>query len=494
MVLGIGERLGPVGGATTGGGGGGTGTVTSVSNSDGTIVVTGTPSVAPVVSRAAITGDVTIATGSNAAVLVGTTNVESIIRSQASQIFNIGPSSSTNFNNQSITQLSQLSMTDGTAADGQILASLAAPLIKMMASSADTQPTVELGTVSSNPTLAFGVGGTTAPDVSLSRTATNILTLKANSLLLPSATGVASAVDVSNLNGQTVTGSPPTVAYAAFNGTYTVNFANATIGSVLGSSPTVTFLQSGLNFAGLGPFSMAFVTPTFVTGTTVGTTFTFGPTYGMNFQPTFKVDTQVGITGLSANISFKSSPTYAVNSTGTATSATAVGYLSAGSVASGQTVTAWTDYQITAIAGTGSVTQQIGLDIPVLIRSGITTVIGIRNASPTVLVPSTAQVVAAAFTVTANATHVQLTSTGAVSGTTAAPTIAVPVTAANGQKLHIVNANTTTANTMTFTSGATEKLSLGAATRVVGAGGSLTLIYNSTFGRWVEVGFNGGGN
>lgn len=47
------------------------GTVTSVSNSDGTIVVTGTATIAPVVSRAAITGDVSVAAASNAATVTG---------------------------------------------------------------------------------------------------------------------------------------------------------------------------------------------------------------------------------------------------------------------------------------------------------------------------------------------------------------------------------------------------------------------------------------
>lgn len=53
-----------------GGTGGGTGTVTSVTNADGTVTVTGSPTVAPVVSRAAQTGDVLVPAGSNLAALV----------------------------------------------------------------------------------------------------------------------------------------------------------------------------------------------------------------------------------------------------------------------------------------------------------------------------------------------------------------------------------------------------------------------------------------
>lgn len=56
-------------GVVSGLGGGGGGSVTSVSNSDGTIIVTGTPSVAPVVSRAAITGDVSVPAASDVATL-----------------------------------------------------------------------------------------------------------------------------------------------------------------------------------------------------------------------------------------------------------------------------------------------------------------------------------------------------------------------------------------------------------------------------------------
>lgn len=62
------SEIGPILGTGTGGGGA-SGTVTSVTNSDGTIVITGSPSTSPVVSRAALTGDVTVAAGSNAAVL-----------------------------------------------------------------------------------------------------------------------------------------------------------------------------------------------------------------------------------------------------------------------------------------------------------------------------------------------------------------------------------------------------------------------------------------
>lgn len=54
------------------GGGSGSGTVTSVSNTDGTIVISGTPAVSPVVSRAAITGDVSIPTASDVATLAAT--------------------------------------------------------------------------------------------------------------------------------------------------------------------------------------------------------------------------------------------------------------------------------------------------------------------------------------------------------------------------------------------------------------------------------------
>jgi hypothetical protein len=61
------ETFGPI--FSTSVSGGGSGTVTSVSNVDGTIVITGTPTIAPIVSRAAITGDISIPAGSNTATL-----------------------------------------------------------------------------------------------------------------------------------------------------------------------------------------------------------------------------------------------------------------------------------------------------------------------------------------------------------------------------------------------------------------------------------------
>ena len=64
----------------------------------------------------------------------------------------------------------------------------------------------------------------------------------------------------------------------------------------------------------------------------------------------------------------------------------------------------------------------------------------------------------------------------------------------DGQEVRIVNVGT---NAITFSSNSAHSgsdLSLGASTRVVGAKGLLSLVYNNALGRWVETGFNAGGD
>jgi hypothetical protein len=151
---------------------------------------------------------------------------------------------------------------------------------------------------------------------------------------------------------------------------------------------------------------------------------------------------------------------------------------------------------------TPTLTTQVGLLIgkvnasgnlldPVTKPVGATNNLGIVNASTTVWVPD-AQTVTAGFTVTAKSTSVRLTSAGAVSAVTASAVIASPIAYADGTMCVIVNANTNSANTMTFTTGGSTNLILGGITRVLGAGGSLSLKYSSVANGWVEIGFSPG--
>ncbi len=161
-----------------------------------------------------------------------------------------------------------------------------------------------------------------------------------------------------------------------------------------------------------------------------------------------------------------------------------------------------------------SLDMKIGLAIGKLQDNGIsylpysaaTNNIGLLNASTTSFTPDY-QTVSSGFTVNPNASCVALTSSASESATTSSVTIAPPANitfasgsgnvsnvVGDGQLITVVNANSTASGyTLTFTSSTTTGLSLGAATRTLSPGGSLTLIYNQTFGRWVEVGFNVGG-
>lgn len=104
--------------------------------------------------------------------------------------------------------------------------------------------------------------------------------------------------------------------------------------------------------------------------------------------------------------------------------------------------------------------------------------------------PTAAQTIGAATTISPSSSHVQITAASPVTNT-AHPTITA---GASGQVISIVN---TGANAITLTSDASSvgtQLSLGATTRAIGAKGSLTLIFNTALTRWVEIGFNAGGN
>jgi hypothetical protein len=117
------------------------------------------------------------------------------------------------------------------------------------------------------------------------------------------------------------------------------------------------------------------------------------------------------------------------------------------------------------------------------------------NAAVVVAVgaPSTAQTLAAGTTITPNARTIQvIQSSGSNITLTAAPTITAGT---SGQRLTIVNVGTVSGSGFIFQSKSSlagSTLSLGATTRTVGIGGSLSLVYNTALTRWVETGFNGG--
>jgi len=138
---------------------------------------------------------------------------------------------------------------------------------------------------------------------------------------------------------------------------------------------------------------------------------------------------------------------------------------------------------VDSASGSYTLTEQVMIDIPILIKGAAN--IGIRNASSTVLTPSTAQILAAATALLANASVVRITCSGAVTST-AAPFIADGV---DGQMLTIVNVDTADAFTISDQGTlAGSNLRLSAATIVLGPRDSITLMYSSDIGDWIQIG------
>lgn len=131
-----------------------------------------------------------------------------------------------------------------------------------------------------------------------------------------------------------------------------------------------------------------------------------------------------------------------------------------------------------------TITTQIGVDIAFLSRA--TTNIGIRNASTTVLTPSTAQnITAAGTTLLANASIIRLTANNSYT-LSSTPTIA---DGQNGQELIILNVDS--ADTITLQDQGTlanSNLRLAATTVAIAPRCSIRLVYSSDVGDWVQVG------
>ena len=147
------------------------------------------------------------------------------------------------------------------------------------------------------------------------------------------------------------------------------------------------------------------------------------------------------------------------------------GYSESGGVSIGGSVTTFTHLSLAAATVTGTLTTEIGLNIPKLTG---TTHIGIQNADTTVFLASGSGTLTATSTITPSATVLNLQAAGNITFTST-PIIAA---GAGGQYLVLVNS---TAHTFTFTTNSSlagSNLSLGSSTtRVVATGGSLSLSY-----------------
>lgn len=159
-------------------------------------------------------------------------------------------------------------------------------------------------------------------------------------------------------------------------------------------------------------------------------------------------------------------------------------YLSLGSVGAQTTVTEYNHYGIIQVTNSGTLTTQIGLNIPNM--TSATTNIGVKNASTTVNVPATAQNITAAGTaLTITSTTKQITANASYT-LTATPTIA---DGQDGQVVTIINVDT--ADTITLQDQGTlagSNLRLTNTTVALAPRQSIKLMYSSTVGDWVQVG------
>ena len=273
-------------------------------------------------------------------------------------------------------------------------------------------------------------------------------------------------------------------------GNLTLNFANTSIPSgLIGCTGTIQVSQSA-SIVGLLPNGLFNYSPVYKNTTTIAAN--LNSTAGYRVSPTFQAD---GATiTLGTHRATNVSPVFGVLNAGVISSGTWVGLDNSGTIGAGVTITTWKDINLSEITPTGGgvITTRVGVDIANF--SHATTNIGIRNASSTVFTNSGFQSIAAATTISPNATYVKIAqATGGNVTVTSTPTITAGQL---GQFLILVNYGTS-ANTITLQSNgslAGSALSLGATTRVLGAGGSLSLLYNTDISEWIEVAFNPGGH
>lgn len=196
---------------------------------------------------------------------------------------------------------------------------------------------------------------------------------------------------------------------------------------------------------------------------------------------------------LGVNFSFNSSPFITTTGSGTLDGSTAsvIAFNSGLTVnkASGTAATLGTrkGFNFTDTTGgadPGTLTTQIGIDIAAL--SFATTNIGIRNASTYVATPSSAQTISAVGnTILANAEVVQVSNTtGGALTLTSTPTIA---NGQDGQKVTIVSTGTQTVTLQDQGTLANSNLRLTAVSIGLGPRDSVTLMYSSSIGDWIQI-------
>lgn len=414
-----------------------------------------------------------------------------------------------------ITSTSLLSLGDGTTTHGQwLLSSSGVPLLRGYADSTHTNPVAVFGAPFSVPALQFGPGGVTAVDVTLSRSGTAAAQMNAASMtFLDGTTGHGSIVFTSNPYLLKVyassTDTQPLIQLGSFGTTQFIQFG------VGGSTvPDVNITRTGTQLATFTVKTLSITDGTTGDGAVIVAMSSTTPGVSV-YANSSDTQPKATITGPSAGGLLSLGP-------GGSTTAPDVLLQRTGALAAQWTVSTVTTIdgtsshgQITqTLAAAGQSTSYFGLTTDTNARLQVGVVLGAPflqfgpgNAGADITLQrvaagvlgmttgsqaysaSTAQTIGTGTTITPNSTHVQITATG-VTTNTAHPTITA---GQNGQLVVVVNTGTNAITLTSNSSSAGTNLSLGAATRVLAAKGSITLIYNTALTEWVEIGFNPGG-
>jgi hypothetical protein len=256
---------------------------------------------------------------------------------------------------------------------------------------------------------------------------------------------------------------------------------DGSVPSALTFNPAMTWNTTAPGF-GLMP-SVLSGGPTFtldVTGSiNAAALFYSGPTY---VAATGRTVTLVDTGGLA---SFTDAPIFNRAGTG-AYDASAVynGFLSKFTVGSGVVINRRRGFRVIDGGGAGTLNHQVGIQIDALTKGG-TSNIGFQNASTEVNVPTVGTIAAVGSTIphTARVIRLDNTSGGALT-LTSAPTI---TDGTDGELLTIFNGSTNGVTIQDQGTLASSNLRLSTTTFAIGTRDSITLMYSSTVGDWIEL-------
>jgi hypothetical protein len=261
--------------------------------------------------------------------------------------------------------------------------------------------------------------------------------------------------------------------------TYTLDFALIQFGPMIDFAPTLICEQDGNVFFRTNLF---WAHPTIKNPT--GETRVLAPWTTLADSPIFQGDTTAGNTA--SHIGVNIFPTFDGINGGTLTGSSSTGFSYNPIVATGATLTTVTGIMLATLAVLGSVGTYVGLDVAPQTDVDITTAIGIRNAASTVLTPTVATLAAAGSTIGHLASVMRLNNTsGGALTLTSTPTMTDGV---EGEVVTLFNASANNVVIQDQGTLAGSNLRLSAATITLGTRDSITLMYSSTVGDWIQIG------